>query len=88
MVYLNAYCYGFKNTYTCYCYSSDKCTNPDTLFNGTDVIADCYEDPALEGYNITFTCPPGLVLTGPNATMCMGDGEWEPDPRLAKCKGE
>ena len=49
---------------------------------------DCYEDPALERYNITFTCPPGLVLTGPSATACMGDGEWEPDPRLAECKGE
>ena len=45
-------------------------------------------DIFLEGTSITFTCPPGLVLTGPNSSTCMGNGEWEPNPNEVKCKGE
>ena len=37
------------------------------------------------GANVTFFCPPGLVLTGPNTTTCMENGEWEPDPRETAC---
>ena len=44
-------------------------------------------DTFLEGTNITFTCSPGLVLTGPNTSTCMGNGEWEPNPREVECKG-
>ena len=53
------------------------------------VIADQESDIFLEGTNVTFTCPPGLVLTGPNTLMCMGNGEWEPDlnNRQVTCKG-
>ena len=40
------------------------------------------------GTTITLSCPTGLALTGPNSLVCMGNGEWEPDPREAKCKGE
>ena len=47
-----------------------------------------YSDPAREGTAITFSCSPGLVLTGPNTTTCMDNGQWEPDPREVKCKGE
>ena len=43
--------------------------------------------PLMEGQCITYTCPPGLVLTGPNASVCMENGEWEPDPREAHCIG-
>ena len=46
-----------------------------------------YMDPAIEGTNITFGCPPDYVLIGPNTTTCMGNGEWEPDPREVECKG-
>ena len=42
---------------------------------------------ALEGTNVTLNCPSGLTLTGPSLSVCMGNGEWEPDPREAKCKG-
>ena len=42
---------------------------------------------AIEGVSVTFTCPPGLVLTGPNTTTCMRNGDWEPDPRDAACVG-
>ena len=37
--------------------------------------------PAVEGTSVTFSCPPGLVLTGPNTSTCMRNGEWEPDPK-------
>ena len=41
----------------------------------------------LEGTNITFSCPPGMVLTGPTTATCTGTGEWEPDPTEVQCKG-
>ena len=41
----------------------------------------------IEGVNITFSCPPGHVLTGPKSTTCMENGEWEPDPEDIKCNG-
>ena len=44
--------------------------------------------PALEGTNVTFSCPPGLILTGPNTSTCMRNGEWEPTPQDVKCLGE
>ena len=44
-------------------------------------------DPPLEGTNITFSCLPELILTGPGTSTCMGNGEWEPDPREVECKG-
>ena len=42
-----------------------------------------YQDPALEGVNITFSCHGGLI--GPNSATCTGNGEWEPDPREVNC---
>ena len=41
--------------------------------------------PAIEGSNVTFSCPPRLVLTGPNMSTCMENGEWEPDIKEVKC---
>ena len=64
-----------------------KCSDPLTLAND-GVIVDGYEDPALEGKNITFNCPSGLMMIGPNSVTCMGNGEWKPDPREVKCAGE
>ena len=43
---------------------------------------------AMEGTVATFTCPPGMILIGLNMTTCMGNGEWDPDPRHVKCIGE
>ena len=34
---------------------------------------------------MTFACPPGLVLTGPNSVTCEWNGEWEPDPNDVEC---
>ena len=53
----------------------------------TDVIIESFEDPALEGENITFSCHDGLMLVGPNSATCTRNGEWEPDPREANCTG-
>jgi hypothetical protein len=41
----------------------------------------------MEGQLITFTCPDGFVLTGPNSSVCARNGEWEPDPREVDCIG-
>ena len=54
------------------------------------VAADKESDIFLEGANVTFACPPGLVLTGPTIATCMENGEWEPNVstlRQLKCKG-
>ena len=51
----------------------------------TDVIIEGYEDPALEGENITFSCRDERTLIGPDSATCARDGEWEPDPKEANC---
>ena len=43
-------------------------------------------DQAIEGTTITFGCSPEYILIGPNTTTCMGNREWEPDPREVECK--
>ena len=43
-------------------------------------------DPASEGAVLSFDCPPQHILIGPSTTTCMGNGEWEPDPREVECK--
>ena len=63
-----------------------KCSNPLTLVNAS-VIVEGYEDPALEGEIIMFSCSSGLMTIGPNSAICMGNGEWEPDPREIVCAG-
>ena len=47
-----------------------------------------YNQPSIVGVSATFGCPSTHVLTGPNTTTCMGNGAWEPDPRLVACVGE
>ena len=42
---------------------------------------------AMKGAVANFSCPPGLVLIGPNTTTCMENGEWEPDLTNLDCKG-
>ena len=47
-----------------------------------------YQTPEVIGTIITFSCSPGLglVLEGPNISVCMENGEWEPDPMEVECK--
>ena len=49
-----------------------------------------YDDavPVPEGNTITFNCPPGLELIGPDSATCNWNGEWEPDLMEAKCIGK
>ena len=56
-------------------------------FDNDSITIIGYVDPALEGATLAFECPPQYILIGPNTTTCMGDGEWEPDPREIECKG-
>ena len=44
--------------------------------------------PVMEGTKVNYTCPPGLVHSGPTSSTCMQNGEWEPDPREVMCKGK
>jgi hypothetical protein len=46
-----------------------------------------YMDPAVEGTTVILSCSPGKILSGPHASMCTGNGEWEPDPKKAECIG-
>ena len=59
--------------------------SPATTVDSIRVMG--HTDPALEATVVTFSCSPGLVLTGPNTTTCMDNGQWEPNPREVKCKG-
>ena len=38
--------------------------------------------------NATFSCFPGQTFSGPHRSICMENGEWEPDPKEVKCIGE
>jgi hypothetical protein len=63
------------------------CNHPFQDVDNNSVIIEGYMDPALEGVVLSFDCPSQQVLIGPNTTTCMGNGEWEPDPRELECKG-
>ena len=34
---------------------------------------------------MTLSCTSGQMLSGPSTSICMGNGEWEPDLREAEC---
>jgi hypothetical protein len=59
------------------------------LHRSVDVITGSQDShPLIEGQFITYTCPPGFALTGPNMSVCMGNREWEPDPGQVDCIGD
>ena len=65
------------------------CDHPlnDRVYSDSIIVTD-YFGPAMEGTTVTFQCQcPEYVLIGPNTTTCIGNGEWEPDPREVECKG-
>ena len=68
-----------------YYWVSASCRNV-TLNLADNLIAVAgYQSPAVEGTNVTFTCSPGLELTGSSISTCTGNGEWEPDPMDINC---
>ena len=71
-----------------------KCGSLLHLIESTDVddaiSVNGYSDPAVEGTTVNLRCSSlgrQFQLTGPNRTTCMGNGEWEPDPRGVECLG-
>ena len=65
------------------------CDHPSTQsLQDRVMIMDKESDiPIVEGQFITYTCPSGFILTGPNASECMRNREWEPDPGEVDCIG-
>ena len=65
------------------------CDYPPTqlLHHPIVLISGSQDSPPIEGQFITYTCPPGFILTGPNMSTCMGNREWEPDPAEVDCIG-
>ena len=53
--------------------------------DSSPIIVENNEALPVEGSNITFSCPPGLVLVGYQSAKCMENGEWEPDPSQLMC---
>ena len=68
-----------------------NCGNPDLLSTCgySRPVPNLLDDHGLpiEDSTVRFSCPPGQVLTGPNSSICMGNGEWEPDPSGLICEG-
>ena len=52
------------------------------------MVTGSQESPHREGQFITYTCPPGFILNGSNASVCTENGEWEPDPGELDCTGD
>ena len=44
-----------------------------------------YSGLPIEGTIANFSCPPGMIPNGTNATICTRNGEWEPDPQGVYC---
>ena len=64
------------------CIQTVTCIYPLTqlLHHTIIVVSGSQDSPPIEGQFITYTCPTGFILTGPNASVCAGNREWEPDP--------
>ena len=68
------------------------CDLPSQLLAGPvtiNVEAESRVIPYGEGEFITYMCIlSGHTLTGPNTSVCTGNGEWEPDPVEVDCIGD
>ena len=72
-----------------YTHIAVTCDYPLTrLLRGSVTVVTESDSPPIEGQFITYTCPPGFILTGPNMSVCMGNREWEPDPGEVECIGD
>lgn len=79
--------FGGLTVYAANLFSSPTAKCRDLVLDDSQTVIVDSRDPATVGTVATFSCPSGLILTGPNSTTCMGNGEWETDPREIKCKG-
>jgi hypothetical protein len=62
------------------------CANPQDQVSDFVQVLD-FIKPAVEESTVTFVCPLGKTLSGPNISMCT-NGTWVPDPRNLQCSGE
>ena len=77
----HAYVYNVMHAVTC----DDP---PTRSLQDRVMIVDKESDiPIMEGQFIAYTCPSGFILTGPSASECMRNREWEPDPGEVDCIG-
>ena len=64
---------------------SINCRDPGDQVDDSITVTG-YREPGMRGANVTYSCPSRLTLTGPRRSTCMGNGEWELDPREVECK--
>ena len=64
------------------------CEDPRLSLVGNSVMALGYHNLSVNGTVVTFSCPPGLMLNGPNSVMCTHTGQWEPPPSEINCRSE
>ena len=64
---------------------SVQCEDPLLSITDDSVIAMGHINLALTGTVVTFSCPPGLMLNGPDSVMCTHNGQWEPALSEVNC---
>ena len=62
-----------------------RCEDPLLSIPDDSVIAMGYLNLTVNGAMVTFSCPPGLMLNGPESVMCTHTGQWEPALSEVNC---
>ena len=63
-----------------------RCEDPLLSISDDSVIAMGYlNNLSVNGAMVTFSCPPGLTLNGPESVMCTHTGQWEPALSEVNC---
>ena len=62
-----------------------NCGNPEDANNSVSITG-YNEQAAVIGTTIFYSCPPSFVLIGPNSSICMENGKWNPDSSRIECR--
>ena len=65
--------------------TAGRCEDPLLLISDDSVIAMGHINLAVTGTVVTFSCPPGMMLNGPDSVMCTHTGQWEPTLSEVNC---
>ena len=57
---------------------SVRCEDPLLSISDDSVIVMGYHNLSVTGTVVTFSCPPGLMLNGPESVLYTHTGQWEP----------